>query len=119
MEKAWNRSAKDNEEVYVNQRPIPEAALLDGDSVEMLRVWIASKSIHSSMKVGMYRETMNVSEERAWGQILADVARHVASALEQAYALDKTKSLEQIRESFNKELDKPTTLVKGSFVVHH
>jgi hypothetical protein len=47
----------------------------------MLRVWIAEKKLHCSMKVGMYRETMNIPEEKAWGKILADVARHFANAL--------------------------------------
>ena len=52
-----------NDEVKLNQRPIPEAALRDDDAVEMLRVWIAEQGLHCSMKVGMYRETMNVAEE--------------------------------------------------------
>jgi hypothetical protein len=47
----------------------------------MLRVWIAERKLHCSMKVGMYRETMKIPEEKAWGVILADVARHVACGL--------------------------------------
>ena len=41
----------------LNERVIPEAALRDENSVEMLRVWIAEKKLHCSMKIGMYRET--------------------------------------------------------------
>ena len=108
-----------NEELKMNQRPIPEPALRDEDAVEMLRVWIAERGLHCSMKVGMYHETMNVSEERAWGTILADVARHVAKALESGYSVNQTESLQKIRDSFLQELGTPTSESKGDFVRKH
>jgi hypothetical protein len=103
----------------MNERPIPEAALLDENSVEMLRVWIADKKLHSSLKVGMYRETMNIPEEKAWGRILADVARHIADALQEGYSTNKEDSLNQIRAAFNRQLEEPATAVKGGFVQKH
>ena len=103
----------------MNERPIPEAALLDENSVEMLRVWIADKRLHSSLKIGMYRETMKVKEEKAWGRILADVARHIADALEEAYSANREDSLSEIRAAFNRQLDEPKTSVKGDFVQKH
>ena len=103
----------------MNERPIPEAAMRDEDAVEMLRVWIAEKKLHCSMKVGMYRETMNIQEERAWGTILADVAKHLASALESGYATNAAESLQKIRDSFVKELDASSSEAKGGFVQRH
>lgn len=85
----------------MNERPIPEAALEDANSVEMLRVWIASRKLHCSMKVGMYKETSNVAEEKAWGVILADVARHLARALEAGYGMDERLVLNEIKKNFN------------------
>jgi len=108
-----------NDEIKLNQRPIPEAALRDTDAVEMLRVWIAEQGLHCSMKVGMYRETMNVAEEKAWGTILADVARHLASALESGYSINAAESLKKIRASFLEELGDPTSEAKGDFVRKH
>ena len=70
-----------SDEIKLNQRAIPEAALRDSNAVEMLRVWIAEQGLHCSLKVGMYRESTTVPEEKAWAKILADVARHVANAL--------------------------------------
>ncbi len=108
-----------DKEIKLNQRPIPEAALRDEDAVEMLRVWIAERKLHCSMKVGMYRETMNVPEEKAWGTILADVARHLANALESGYSTNATESLLKIRDSFINELGAPTSDAKGDFVRKH
>ncbi|WP_249341926.1 DUF5076 domain-containing protein [Stenotrophomonas maltophilia] len=85
----------------INERPIPHAAFEDENAVEMLRVWIAAKGLHCSMKVGMYREQFEVPEEKAWGRILADVARHLASALESGYGADAHASLREIQECFN------------------
>lgn len=103
----------------MNERPIPEAALRDRDAVEMLRVWIAEKKLHCSMKIGMYKETMNIAEEKAWGVILADIARHVSNALESGYGGSAAESLEKIQESFIKELTNPTSKASGGFVGRH
>jgi hypothetical protein len=103
----------------LNQRPIPEAALRDENAVEMLRVWIAERGLHCSMKVGMYRETMNIPEEKAWGTILADVAKHLANGLESGYSVNAVESLQKIRDSFNKELELPTSVAEGGFVRKH
>ncbi len=100
----------------LNERAIPEAALRDENSVEMLRVWIAERKLHSSMKIGMYRETTKIPEEKAWGQILADVARHVANCMSSEYGANGIDVIQAIRESFDRELDKPTTSVDGGVV---
>ncbi|MFN4160549.1 MAG: DUF5076 domain-containing protein [Stenotrophomonas sp.] len=100
----------------MNERPIPEAALEDENSIEMLRVWIAAKKLHCSMKVGMYKETSKISEEKAWGVILADVARHLSKALESGYGVDARIALRAIREGFNDELNESTSGVDGGFL---
>ena len=100
----------------MQERPIPPAALDDKDSVEMLRVWIAGGSLHTSLKVGMYKETMSVSEEKAWGKILADTARHISRALAQGYDAHSGKSLDAIQQHFNSQLEKPNTDITGSVI---
>jgi hypothetical protein len=100
----------------MKQQPIPEAAVLDESSVEMMRVWIAQKRLYTSLKVGMYKETSKVPEEKAWGMILADAARHVADALEKAYGADAQESLRAIRDAFARELASPSTDLEGVFV---
>ncbi|TNY25400.1 DUF5076 domain-containing protein [Fulvimonas soli] len=100
----------------MNERPIPEAALRDKDAVEMLRVWIAGGKLHCSMKVGMYKETMNLPEEKAWGIILADVARHLAHAMSIGYSVDEKLTLRGVEESFIKELGLPTSSIDGDIL---
>ena len=100
----------------MNERPIPEAAIRDKHSVEMLRVWIAERGLHCSMKVGMYFEKTHISEEKAWGVLLADITRHLASALEEGYSLRKLDVLNEIRQSYLEELHTPTSEVEGAFV---
>lgn len=64
------QSLNTTENFLMNERPIPAAAKRDPDSVEMLRVWVAEKQLHSSLKIGMYRDGMGIDEEAAWGTIL-------------------------------------------------
>jgi Domain of unknown function (DUF5076) len=85
----------------------------------MVRVWIADRGLHCSLKVGMYRETSKIPEEKAWGKILADVARHVANALESGYAADAAATRLEIRDEFLREIADPTTAVSGNFVRKH
>lgn len=103
----------------MNERPIPEAAYEDENSVEMLRIWIAGKELHCSLKIGMYKETTKISEEKAWGRMLADASKHIANALKEKYSTDAKQSLRLIQDSFNKEMDAPTANAKGHFTKKH
>lgn len=100
----------------MNERPIPEAALRDPDSVEMLRVWVAEGQLHCSLKVGMYRDGMGIDEEVAWGTILADAARHIPKALQDNGNLNETESLAKLVAKFNDEVSVPSSELNGGFV---
>ncbi|MES2070030.1 MAG: DUF5076 domain-containing protein [Pseudomonadota bacterium] len=100
----------------MNERPIPEAALRDSDSVEMLRVWVAERQLHCSLKVGMYRDGMGIEEETAWGTILADAARHIAKALHPTSEEGEKIALAKISNKISEELLNPTSEKHGQFV---
>jgi hypothetical protein len=100
----------------MNERPIPEAALQDPNSLEMLRVWVAGGQLHCSLKVGMYRDGMGIDEEVAWGTILADAARHIAKALQGDGNLNEAESLTRLVAKFNEEVSVPSSELKGGFV---
>lgn len=61
--------------------PIPGAAQRDPKSVNMASVWIAEGRLHCSLRIGVYEGRPDVEETKAWGAILADLARNVADAL--------------------------------------
>ncbi|GJI94262.1 DUF5076 domain-containing protein [Duganella caerulea] len=100
----------------MNERPIPLAAQRDIESIEMLRVWVAERQLHCSLKIGMYSDGMGIDEELAWGTILADAARHVSRALYPEDAKAEAAALEKILHSFNDEVAAPTSDAKGGFV---
>ena len=97
------------------EQTIPEAALRDPNAVEMLRVWIAERSLWCSLRVGMHK-SRGLDEPWAWGVTLADAARHIASALASSEGADPSELLQKIRDSFSVELDKPTSGTVGRFV---
>jgi hypothetical protein len=90
--------------------------LRDENAVELLRVWIAGRKLECSLKIGMYREGTNIAEEKAWGTILADITRHIANAVEEAYGEDKSKVLRAVQTAYLQELGEPTSIARGEFV---
>lgn len=94
----------------------PSAALRDAASVEMLRVWVAERQLHCSLKIGMYRDGMGIDEESAWGTILADAARYISRALHPEDAKAEEAALEKICHQLNQELAAPTSDANGGFV---
>ena len=93
----------------MDPRVIPPAALRDTNSVEMARIWIAEQGLHCSLKIGMYAEQDGLTETRAWGIILADIAGHVADALSADGLAGKAELLEAIIDSFNDEVSAPSS----------
>ena len=114
--------ATDNQMVWRWDNADPFGLLPPTDNpsgLGMLRVWIAEPKLHCSIKVCMYQESMNIPEEKAWGTILADAARHWANALESCYSTDASESLKKIRDVFIKELEDATSDAEGDFVKKH
>ena len=62
------------------------------------------------MNIGTWEDAGN------WGILLADVARHVANATEEAEGTPRREMLDRIRLLFNTELDSPTDEPSGGFV---
>ena len=89
-----------------DQLLIPDAAKTDPKSFELLRVWVANKGQHVSLRVGVW------SEPAAWGIMLADLAKHIVNSYEKDAALDRLKVLQRIKAAFDTELanatDEPT-----------
>ena len=88
---------------------VPPEAVADAAAVEMLRAWVANESLHCILHPDVWREPGN------WGILLADVARHVANAMEEKCNTPADVTLARIRELFNLELGNPTDDPSGHF----
>lgn len=93
-----------------NQLVVPDEAGRDINSFEILRVWVANKAQHVSLRVGVWKDPF------AWGIMLADLAGHIANAFAQEMHLDRQDALQRIRRGFEAELDLPTDTPTGSIV---
>lgn len=89
---------------------IPPKALDAPDSVEMLRAWVAAGGLHCTLLTGTWKDAGN------WGILLADVARHVANATEEADGTPRNETLDRIKLLFNTELNHPTDQPVGGFL---
>jgi hypothetical protein len=92
------------------QLPIPDATKNDAKSFELLRVLVASKQQHLSLRVGVW------NDPTAWGILLAHVARHVANSYQQHAELDPLGVLTRIKAGFCAELGSPTDEPSGQIV---
>jgi hypothetical protein len=101
------QSKKERTMAQSDQLRVPEPARTDAKSFELLRVWIAHQDQHISMRVGVWKEP------EAWGMMLADLARHIAAAFEQAEKRDPMEMLARIKAAFETEIESPTEEVHG------
>ncbi|OLC85311.1 MAG: DUF5076 domain-containing protein [Acidobacteria bacterium 13_1_40CM_2_60_7] len=93
-----------------DQLMIPDVARQDGKSFEVLRVWIAQKGQHVSLRTGVWEDPF------AWGIMLADLAGHIANSFAQSARLDRQEVLQKIRMGFDVEMNSPTDTPTGSIM---
>ena len=97
---------------------VPPAAQRDENAVQMLSAWIAEKDLHCTLNIGMWQEDGR-PEPKAWGILLADVIRHIANAMRDEYGMAPDKTIDSVVESLHRELENPTSKVKGGFHPGH
>src|SRR5471032_732361 len=87
---------------------IPLAAQRDRASFEVMRVWIAEKGQHVSIRSGAWEDPF------AWGIVLADLVRHIALAHQlQHPETDSEAFVERLLEGFHAEIENPTDEPEG------
>jgi hypothetical protein len=90
----------------IDQLHIPDATKTDPKSFELLRVWVANKGQHVSLRAGVWKDPA------AWGIMLADLAKHIANSY-QDEGLDRLETLHRIKAAFDAEWASPTDEVSG------
>ncbi len=100
-------------------RSLPTPFEIDGDpdATEMLRAWIAHGELHVSLLLGMWAdaEDSQIDECEAWGQLLADLARHVANGMAQSHGWAVEDTFARIRRAFEENSRYHTQRIEGFF----
>jgi hypothetical protein len=86
----------------MRELPRPDGIAGDEEATEMIRYWIAHHEHHLSLNLGMYEdaEECAVNELYAWGNILADIAQHVANGLQQSHGWHFNESAKKLASHF-------------------
>ena len=92
------------------QLPIPPATQDDPKSIELLRVWAAHGKQHVSLAAQVW------DDPAAWGIMLVDLAKHLASAYQRSEGKEFEDALLRIRKGFDAEWDMATDTPSGEFV---
>jgi hypothetical protein len=76
----------------------------------MASLWIAEKGLHCNVKIGVYADRPDVTESKAWGVILASMARLVADAMISDGRHDgpRETAINEIWAAFHEELSNPS-----------
>ena len=85
-----------------NELQIPHVAEQDPNSFELLRVWVANKDQHVSLRTGVWKDPA------AWGIMLCDLMQHISNAYQQEQGLDRVEAFRRILEGLNAELSSLT-----------
>jgi hypothetical protein len=93
-----------------DQLQIPAAVRQDPKSFELLRVWVANKGQHVSLRMGVWEDPA------AWGIMLSDLMQHIANSYHPDEGLERTNTLQRIKEGLDAELASPTDHPTGGQV---
>jgi hypothetical protein len=94
--------------VYAKELPIPLPAASDAKAFELLRVWVAHRGQHVSIATQVWEDPA------AWGIMLVDLVKHIASAYQQTTGYEYESTVSRIREGFDAEWDTATDNPTGS-----
>jgi hypothetical protein len=83
----------------------------------MIRAWIANGDLHVSMRLGIWQELEDpqIDERDAWGEVLADLTRHIANGMMKEYGWDYDSTRDRIRTAFLKWYDDKSANTEGGF----
>jgi hypothetical protein len=93
-----------------DQLQIPDSARRDPKSFELLRVWVANKGQHVSLRTGVWKDPA------AWGVMLSDLMQHIANSYHQDEGFERAKTLQRIKAGLDAELASPTDHPTGGLV---
>jgi Domain of unknown function (DUF5076) len=86
---------------------VPDGTESDPKAFEVIRVWIANKGLHVSLRTGVWQDPF------AYGVMLSDLMKHIANAYQQEQGLDPLKTLQRIKAGLDAESSSPADRPSG------
>lgn len=98
---------------------IPPNVEQDPNALEILRAWLANKSLICAVQPQAFSAHTAITGSpapgaAAWGIVLADVARHVTGAMYELHDKEHSETIAEILRVFNEELTEPRFEMAGS-----
>jgi hypothetical protein len=87
----------------MNELPTPPDATGDPAPVELLRVWVIGQTLQCTIQADAFPDV------GAWGEVLADVVRHIARAGREQEGMVEEETVRRILAVFDEEMRSPTT----------
>ena len=102
----------------MRELPIPSENEGDMNATEMIRVWLGNGTCNVSMLLGMYEDAEDSDDDELfiWGNILSDVAQHIANGFKQSHGWDETETMSQLRKHFNAEIKNRAPNLTGGYL---
>jgi hypothetical protein len=85
----------------MNELPTPPEAAGDPASVELLRVWVVGETLQCTIQADAFPDV------GAWGEVLADVVRHIARAGREQEGIAEDETVRRILAVFDEEMRAP------------
>lgn len=97
---------------------IPPETACDNHATEMIRVWLAHEDVHVSLLLGMWEDAADCDddERETWGNLLADVTRHIANGLRQSHGWKEEETIRKIKEAFLENLSSEHSSIEGKYL---
>ena len=86
----------------MNELQKPTGIENDDRAQEMIRFWLANNAPHVTLHLGMWEdaEDSDVDELFAWGNLLSDIAQHIANGFEQSHGWGFEESMKKLIDYF-------------------
>lgn len=89
-------------EIVMRELEIPSEVKKDENATEMVRFWLANNEPNVSLLLGMWEdaEDSGIDELTAWGNVLSDIAQHIANGMEQSHGWKYEQTMHILMEKF-------------------
>ena len=98
-----------DDDELLDELDIPDGIIDAEDAVEIMRTWVADGTLCVIFDPETFRH--DVSE---WGRLLADVAHHLAHAVELDGQMASGEAISKIKQAFDRGLDEQSGMLAGT-----